>query len=92
MIHYYKLHQRADICNYVKLWDDRDPPAMEVVNFLNATPQVYLVEFNFSDSGSLIEYQSLKEEAKPIDQSEYEQAYQLATQERFDVYIDGVKF
>jgi hypothetical protein len=87
---YYKLHQRGHLWHYIKLLDDRNPKAVEVVNFLNPTPQVYFSEFDLADPGSIVEYQAMKS-ATRIEAWEYEQAYELATREAFEVYINGKK-
>lgn len=90
MTRYYKLHQRGHLWHYIKLLDDRDPKALEVVNFLNPSPQVYFENFDLADPSSLIDYQALQT-AIPIAAGEYDQAYQLATRGTFEVYIDGKK-
>ena len=88
---YYKIHQRNSISHYIKLLDDREPKAVQVINFLNLNPHIDFYEFNLNDPGSLIEYQAIIEDAILIEESEYIQAYRLATTTKFEVYVDGRK-
>lgn len=88
---YYKIHQRNSISHYIKLLDDREPKAVQVINFLNYNPHIDFYEFDLDDPGSLIEYQAIIEDGILIEENEYRQAYQLATTEKFDVYVDGRK-
>lgn len=90
MTKYYKIHQRGPLWHYVKLLDARSPKAMEVLNFLNPVPQIYFWEIIVGDPGSQIEYEALNS-ATPIGRTEYERAYEQATQGAFDVYIEGQK-
>jgi hypothetical protein len=91
MSRYYKIHQHGQCWHYVQLLDDRMPKAMQVINFLNPVPQIYFQEVDLTDAGSVIEYQALTDSATPIEESEYEQAFQRATQETFELYIEGKK-
>jgi hypothetical protein len=91
MSRYYKIYQRDQYWHYVKLMEDRMPKAAQVINFLNPVPQIYFQEFDLAIAASVIEYQALTASATPIQESEYEQAFQQATKEIFEVYIDGKK-
>lgn len=88
-VHYFKRYQRADLWNYYKLMSDRQPPASEVVNFLNAQPHVEIREYDLSDPGSRIEYEAFWEAGTAISAQEYQAAYQRATADTFHLYING---
>ena len=87
--HYFKSYQRADLWSYYKLMSDRQPPACEVVNFLNAQPAVDIREYDLNDPGSRIDYEAFWEVGVPITAHEYEAAYRRATADAFTVYING---
>ena len=72
---YFKRYQKPGIWHYIKLYKGRQPPAQEVVNFLNTIPHIDYSEFDMNDPGSRIEYNALFEAATPIEAKEYEQAY-----------------
>lgn len=87
--HYFKSYQRADLWNYYKLLSDREPPACEVVNFLNARPVVEIREYDLSSPGSRIDYEAFWEVGIRIAADEYQAAYQRATAGAFTLYING---
>ncbi len=88
-IHYFKSYQRAEIWNYYKLMSDRHPPACEVVNFLNAQPLVELREYDLEDSGNRMDFDAFWQVGIRISVEEYQTAYQLATSQPFELYING---
>lgn len=87
--YYFKSYQRADLWNYYKLLSDREPPACEVVNFLNAQPAVEIREYDLSSPGSRIDYEAFREVGVRISAHEYEAAYQRATATDVTLYING---
>jgi hypothetical protein len=88
-IHYYKTYQRAEIWNYYKLMSDRKPPACEVVNFLNPQPLIELREYDLDDPASRIDFDAFWQVGARIEAEEYQAAYQLATSQSFQLYING---
>ncbi len=87
--HYFKRHQRDELWHYYKLLIDRDPPAREVINFLNPAPIVDFAEYDLLSPGGRIEYEALWEVGQQIDAGEYQAAYQRATVGAFDLYLNG---
>ena len=87
-VHYFKSHQRDGIWHY-KLLNDRLPPALETVNFLNNRTHIDFSEFDLNSPGSKIDYDALWEVGERIEASEYEAAYQRATTTDFGLYING---
>lgn len=87
--HYFKTYQRADLWNYYKLLSDREPPACEVINFLNAQPAVEIREYDLSDPGNRIDYEAFWEVGVRISAQEYAAAYGRATANAFTLYING---
>lgn len=89
MTRYFKSYQRGELWNYYKLLADRQPPACEVVNFLNERPAIELREYDLSDPSSKIDYDALWEVGERITASEYEAVYKRATSGPFTLYING---
>jgi hypothetical protein len=88
---YFKQQQKPGIDHYHRLYPDRQPPAVETINFLNPQPVIDFTEFDMSDPGSRIEYNAIIENSTPSNAAEYEQAYRKATGEDFSLYINGRK-
>lgn len=89
MTRYFKSYQRADLWSYYKVLADRQPPACEVVNFLNERPAIELREYDLTDPGSKIDYDALWEVGEGITASEYKAAYERATSGEFTLYLNG---
>ena len=87
--HYFKRHQRNELWHYYKLLTDRDPPAREVLNFLNPVPIIDFADYDVLSPGSRIEYEALWEVGERIDAAEYQAAYRRATASAFDLYLNG---
>ena len=76
---YFKQLQQEERWKYIKLYADRCPPALEVLNFINHKPVLDFHEFDLGDPSSRIEYKTLCESAISIKKDEYQQAYGRAT-------------
>jgi hypothetical protein len=88
---YFKWYQSEDRWLYVKFYANRQPPAQEAINFFTNRPVIDFQEINLSETAGQIMYSALFESTTPIECKEYEAAYQQATSEVFDVYINGQK-
>ena len=75
--------------------EDQEPPACEVVNFLNAQPSlnaqpaIVIREYDLSDPGSRIDCEAFCKVGVRISAQEYQAAYGRATAEALTVYING---
>ena len=87
--HYFKRHQTGQIWHYYKVMTQRQPPARELLNFLNQTPMIDFAEYDLSRPASRIEFEAFWEVGVPIDAEEYALAYQRATSGTFDLYLNG---
>lgn len=87
--HYFKRHQRGELWHYYKLLPERDPPAREVLNFLNPDPIIDFADYDLLSPVGRIEYEALWEVGERIDAAEYQAAYRRATAGAFDLYLNG---
>jgi hypothetical protein len=88
-VHYFKRHQAGQDWHYYKLLSQRDPPARELINFLNPTPIIEFMEYDLSLPAHQIQYEAFWEVGIVISASEYEAAYKRATSGNFDLYLNG---
>ncbi len=87
----FKWRYREGVYHYYKLYASRQPPAQELLNFSKGHPIIDFFEFDLTDTDSQMLYSDLFEASTPIECWEYQAAYQRATSQAFDLYINGRK-
>lgn len=88
-IYYFKRHQEGDAWHYYKLMDNRMPIAYEMLNFLNEIPIIETIELDLDLLDCKTQYDALWEVGTQITAEEYQQAWQRATRNHFEVYQQG---
>lgn len=86
---YFKKHQRNGIYHFAKRMNYLDPPASEVINFLNDIPILQHQEYDLSSPGDQIDFDAFLEDWEEILPQEYKHAFAKATAGDFKVYING---
>lgn len=87
--HYFKRRQEDGIWHYYKLLDGRDPVAFEMVSFLAEVPGIHFVELDLGELSSKTQYDALWEVGTVIGAEEYQKAYDQATREDFEIFLQG---
>lgn len=88
-IDYFKRFQRDGIYHYIKVVGGPGKTIdgyQEVINFLNDTPIIHLQRNYEQDPSGLTGTWCNYEVGEPITEEEYKEAYQKATQGKFNVY------